>query len=78
MKAPIIRKQKMVVRYQLRKTPHPAIWIPATRLQGSKPARGVILFHWLFIGIERVKLSSGPDEVSIVWNWGLKPLRYER
>jgi len=67
----INRKQKSVSTYYLKHSRLPWLYISCEK----RNTHGVILFHWLFIGIERLRFSSGPDEVSIVWNWGVHPIQ---
>jgi hypothetical protein len=68
-----MQKRKSIVRFNLYHSKHPAILIHADRIRGMYRAKGVILFHWLFIGIERIPQYDGFD-VSLVWNLGLKPV----
>ena len=65
-------RRKVVQKYILSRSRFPAVCIPAVRV-GPVSARGVILFHWLFIGIEReVRLNC--ESISLVWSFGLKPI----
>jgi hypothetical protein len=72
MKNIVMRKQPSVSIYYLKYSRFPSIYIPVIRQNGN--AHGFILFHWLFIGIERIRRLNG-DDVSIVWNWGVRPVR---
>lgn len=68
-----MRRRKSIVKFNLYTSRHPSVLIHAKRQRGMYWAKGVILFHWIFVGIEPVGTAR-----YLVWNWGLKPVFVER
>ena len=61
-------------RYKILPSRYPRIALNVVRHAGPSTARGVILFGWLFLGIERLRLSRGV-ETNLCWAWGLREIK---